>query len=376
MREQGSRGSGPVVGARPGSGTATTRGRRLVAAAGLAAAATLLAACGGGGGTTSHAIPKTWSGVQKQAKTEKTVLFYTVGDDIAAAMTKGFEKAYPWATVKSVVGSPGDLVSRALTEARAGSSTADVIMLPGGQRKTLVGSGVVQSYKVPNDGTMSKQFVDPTYYSHATYVTPINLVYNTNKLNASEVPTNIYDLANPRWKGKIAFDRPQNVGTAATFLAGPRKLWGDAKWKTWLKGLKANGVFLTADATSAYQAVLRGEAEIGVDNPGDVLSQPKGTPMANGFYDDVVPFVQYVWLTKHAAHPSAGALFVNWMMSPDGQKAFAATGRSPALQSLDVENSLGQLLPGSSSLEAPSDLAGFYDDPKSYLDAFDEYWPS
>ena len=351
------------------------RARRATA---VVAAATLAAVgyAGLGGGVAAAKSSSSWSKVVAQAKQEKTVLLYTEGDDIGTAMRKGFQKAYPWATVKYVVGAPGDLASRALTEARAGSTTADVLMLPGAQREALLSASVVVKSPVPNDSKMSKQFVDPTSYSHPVYVTPINLVYNTDKLKASQLPKDLYDLANPKWSGKIAFDQPSNDATAGDFLAAPRKEWGDAKWKKWLQGLKNNNIFLTADSTSAYQAVLRGEAEIGVDNPGDVLSQAKGAPVANGYYKDVIPFVQYVWQAKNASHPAMAKLFINWMLSKAGQTAMAETGRSPAQLKLKVKNSLSSLMPKGTQILSAADLQGFYNDPTGYNDIFNQYWPS
>ncbi|MGC4109328.1 MAG: extracellular solute-binding protein [Nocardioides sp.] len=364
----------------PGDASSRLRRRRargLSATAALAAAALLLAACGGGSsGSSGNAIPNTWSGVESQAKKEKTVVFYTLSDTLAASLKTAFEKTYPGMTVKTVIGSPGDLASRVVTEARSGASTADVIMLPGGQRKTLLDSGAVRAFTVPSDASMTKQYQDPQHYAHPVYITPINLIYNTDKLSASEVPTNLYDLADPKWKGKIAFDSPANAGTAATWLAGMRKTWGDDKWKAWLQGLKNNDVFITEDATSAYQAVLRGEAEIGVDNPGDVLGQASGTPVANAYYDDTIPFVQYVWLAKNASHPSAGELFVNWLTSKAGQTVMATTGRSPSLTSLDVPNSLSNLIPQGTTMLPAGDLQDWYDNAADYVDTYNKYWPS
>ena len=35
-------------------------------------------------------------------------------------------------------------------------------------------------------------------------------------------------------------------------------------------------------------------------------------------------------LVKGAPHPNAGKLYLNWTMSPDGQKVLGAAGRAPA----------------------------------------------
>lgn len=326
---------------------------------------------------SAAAIKKNWPSVVAEAKQEKTVIFYTLSQSTASSIAAGFEKTYPWANVQSIVGAPGDIASRLVTEAKANAPTADVIQLPGSQRQTLLTSNIVAPTEVPWDTTMTKTFVDPTYYAHPVYISPIGIVYNTNLLKASDLPTDIYQFANPKWKGKIAFDRPQNQALAAIFLAGPRKEWGDAKWRTWLNGLQANSIQVEADATSAYQAALRGDAEIAFDSPGDVLAQPAGTPMALAFYKNIIWYAQYVWLARRAQHPAMAKLLINWLMSPVGERVWAASGRSPAnLTSTDTPVSLSKIIPSNFSLLPANQLSGFFDNPTPVMNILDALWPS
>ena len=64
------------------------------------------------------------------------------------------------------------------------------------------------------------------------------LVYNTSLLKASQLPTSVMDLAQPKWKGKIAL-----AGSETDFqpiVTSVARTYGDAAALTWLKALKAN----------------------------------------------------------------------------------------------------------------------------------------
>jgi iron(III) transport system substrate-binding protein len=316
-----------------------------------------------------------WAQVVSRAKAEKTLVFYGLGTDLSDPLIKGFEKAYPWAQVKAVNGSPGDNLSRLETEAKTGAPTADVFLLPQSLRKSLLDNKIVQPTTVPSDFTMTASFQDSSHYAHPVYVSPIVLDYNTNKISKSEMPKTLFDLANPKYKGKITFDSPQNVALAAHLLVAPEAAWGMTKWEQWLDGLKANDILISADATSAYQAALQGNADIAVDTPSDVLNQKSGTPMAYALYKDVVPFAQFGWLDARAPHPDMGRLFLDWMMSKDGQATFAATGRTPALTSVSSDVSLSKLVPAQYGIAPISVFKAFYANPQPFIDQMTQRWP-
>ena len=64
------------------------------------------------------------------------------------------------------------------------------------------------------------------------------LVYNPSKISASQLPTSVLGLADPKYKGKI------EIAPSETdfwpIVSSVEKTYGQAKALTWLKGLKAN----------------------------------------------------------------------------------------------------------------------------------------
>ena len=91
------------------------------------------------------------------------------------------------------------------------------------------------------------------------------LVYNTSLVKASQLPTSAMDLAEPKWKGKIAL-----AGTETDFqpiVTSVARAHGNAAALTWLKALKANaGSHIYPDNETIVDEVNRGQVAMGIVN--------------------------------------------------------------------------------------------------------------
>ena len=90
------------------------------------------------------------------------------------------------------------------------------------------------------------------------------LVYNTDELSADEVPDSVFDLTEPRWKGKIGLP-PTNASFQA-FVTAMRLDVGDERTREWLEALKANEPKLYEKNTPVVEAVASGEIQLGLVN--------------------------------------------------------------------------------------------------------------
>jgi iron(III) transport system substrate-binding protein len=344
---------------------------------GVAAASTLaLAGCGkssgssaGGGGSKTYTLSELEDKAQKEGG---SLVYYTLGQDIADAQIKGFQAAYPWAKVSTRVDNGRRTLTKLVQEYQAKAPTADVtvntsITVPLNVRKQVFGQSVI-----PNDSSTPASYKDGTGYGHAFYQNLQGLAYNTHL--SGPLPEDIYELGDPSYKGKIAMDEPSNTAPGYLFLSSQRRAWGDAKWQTWLKALKANDVFLTQSATNAYQAVVSGERAIAPDNADDVLSQKAGTPVKMSYYTGVPTQIFYLYTTARVKHPYTANLFINWSLGPDGQKAIASTGRSP-IQDIDVDDAITKILPSGITVATQAALNDYFNNQASYLAAYKQIWP-
>ena len=349
-------------------------GATLLAAGALGS---VLAGCGSSdtGSTPSAAstAPMSPADLEAAAQKEGSVRIYVLDQGLADEMVKGFSAKYPWAKVETVIGSQTDLRNRAITESVARAETADVLTLSNANRKALLESEIVRPLQLSEEANYPAGLLDSEHFAHPLYQYVVLYVFNENLVG--NAPATVEDLADPSWRGKVSFDMPQNASTATTFLVGRSKEWGMDRWKQWLEGVRANDVLITPNASTALKNVQSGERQLGLSSSQDAMDQPPGSPVKPSMYDNLIPVVQYTWLTSKGAHPACGQLFVEWSMSPDGQQAVAASGRAPVLD-IDTPVSLSRILPAGSTIMPASELADYYADPQPYLDELNRLWPA
>ncbi len=87
------------------------------------------------------------------------------------------------------------------------------------------------------------------------------LVYNTQRLKPSQLPTTVLQLASPQWKGKFAL----SVGETdfQPIVTSVARTYGDGAALRWLDGLKANAR-LYPDNETVTDQVNRGQAGISI----------------------------------------------------------------------------------------------------------------
>ncbi len=92
------------------------------------------------------------------------------------------------------------------------------------------------------------------------------VVYNTDAISdpATQLPDNIYDFIDPKWKGKIGW--PPTNSSFHAMVTGMRQIWGEEKTRTWLEGIVANGANVYAKNTPTVEAAGAGEIEVGFVN--------------------------------------------------------------------------------------------------------------
>jgi iron(III) transport system substrate-binding protein len=87
--------------------------------------------------------------------------------------------------------------------------------------------------------------------------------YDPNTVSESELPKSVFDLANPKWKGKVGI-APTNASFQSAVTA-MRVLKGEAATSTWLAAMKTNAVLYEKNS-QILEAVENGEIELGLLN--------------------------------------------------------------------------------------------------------------
>ena len=90
------------------------------------------------------------------------------------------------------------------------------------------------------------------------------LIYNTDALDPSELPTSVLDLTDPKWRGRVAW-APAN-GSFQAWVTALRVGEGEEAARAWLDGMKANDAAEFPNNVSIVAAVGRGEVDVGLVN--------------------------------------------------------------------------------------------------------------
>ena len=156
------------------------------------------------------------------------------------------------------------------------------------------------------------------------------IVYNPGKVPEAEVPKSVFDLADPKWKGRIAV-APTNA-SFQSFVTAMRIQAGDERTREWLRALKANDPITFPGNLAIVEAVDKGEAELGLVNHYYLYERAVAVGQdklvaRNAFTTDGDPGalvnVAGVGILKSAKERTSAAAFVTYLQGAAAQTYFA-----------------------------------------------------
>lgn len=267
------------------------------------------------------------------AKKEGTVNIYTSTDIAQAqAMLDAFTAKYGIQVAYNDLGTNG-AYNQVISEAAANQVTADVVWSSAMDlQMTLVKDGYAEAYKtveVANIPTWAV-YQDILY---ATTVEPIGMIYNTNALTEDQVPKTRADLIKyltdnaASLQGKIATFDPEKSGTGFLHHTNDARTTSDF-WDL-AKALGNVGVKTYSSSGSMRETVVSGENVLAINIIGSyALDWVKETPNLGVAFgtDRTAAFSRLALISKGAPHPNAARVFIDFVLSQEGQNALASGG--------------------------------------------------
>lgn len=90
------------------------------------------------------------------------------------------------------------------------------------------------------------------------------VVYNTEAVDAAELPDDMWGFTEPDWRGRIGW-APTNA-SFQTMVTAMRAIWGEEETRQWLEGILANEPVVYNSNTPIVAAVGAGEVDVGFVN--------------------------------------------------------------------------------------------------------------
>lgn len=260
--------------------------------------------------------------LQAGAKREGRLMFYSslIPNLGLKAITDGFKKKYPFVAIESWRGTEVNIAQKTLAELRAGPPVGD--LLEGSELAPIfIKSGFLQRFSSPEILKTPAQYRDKTGLTAATRFSYYGTAFNTKLVPAGTQPKSFADLLDPKWKNKMAWRVGSDSG-AHMFVANLMLSMGDAKADAYLKSLAAqNVVGFTGSAQALIDRVIAGEYAITLTTAQHlpIIAATKGAPIAAQVLQPMPATVASIMIPKRTKHPYAAMLFVDYVLSAEGQ---------------------------------------------------------
>jgi ABC-type Fe3+ transport system substrate-binding protein len=272
-----------------------------------------------------------------KAKQEGRIVFYTSwGPGDADYVVKAFERKYPPLRVETVRASSERTLTRLLNEHRANTFLGDVVAVSGLQSGILKAKGASDRYQSPEAANFPADWRDPDGYGTGLHQTIYVIGYNSRLVAPEAVPKSYDDLLQPRWKGQLGWDMEEYYLFGALLNAR-----GKEKGLDYWRRLAAQQINFRKGYTLISELVSAGEFPVAVSlyqhrvdeyaEKGAPLQWIAPNPLVGGDPNKIS-------LLKNAPRPNAGKLFIDFMLSAEGQKLLQDKGRSPGRIGIGPKN--------------------------------------
>jgi len=264
----------------------------------------------------------------------KLVIYSTLDRPSAEPLLKRFNELYPFITVEYVELGTATLFSRFRSEVAAGAPTADILWSPAHDLQLiLINEGHYQPYRV----TFYESLPPEAKYRDIAYVTSYTLVapiFSTEKIPRELWPKSFGDILNLLTTRKDLFPRnsicvfdPMRSGFGLAFLYYQHKLLEPLFTNT-LNAIAGIGAQLHASTGPQIERVRLGECIISQSLIANyAFREAKTDPRIGAFIpeDFVLLLPRIIFITKQAQHPNAAKLFIEFVLSEEGQRALASS---------------------------------------------------
>jgi ABC-type Fe3+ transport system substrate-binding protein len=232
-------------------------------------------------------------------------------------------------------------------------------------------AGLLEPMETPFAAHFPAGWIDADRRWLPVYVQPIVAIHNAHH---TAPPREWADLAEARLRGRVVFDDPARMLTSGPAFAELSTAWGDDAWSAALAAMAAVEPRLVADNERAVLEVSTGSRWMGLANWNVARRIRAGSPVRHTFLRPTPCVPGFGLLLAGAPAGSLGRLFLAWLSSEGGQRAYAATGRVPARPDVAATPSLASVLPP--GVEPLFGAADWVSSPERWVDRYQELFPA
>jgi len=273
------------------------------------------------------------------AKKEAKIVVYTSMDvRDATLLLQEFKKRYPFIDTQLYRSNSQKLLPRIELEARTKKHQADVFTASFPIWNELLRQGLVARYRSPESQRYPKELKDPNGYWTILNLQVMGMAYNTKLVPPGSAPKRYEDLLSPKWKKQeIGMDYRDNV-----WFAVMMEIMGESEGLNFMERLAAKDLYMRENKSLLLQLMAAGEflvlANVYVDTAMGFIKAGAPIEWLPG-RDPVPASTHLLGLYSFASHPNAAKLFVDFLLSKEGQRSLSsgAVAKFPANPEVESE---------------------------------------
>jgi iron(III) transport system substrate-binding protein len=273
--------------------------------------------------------------ILSRAKEEKTLVLYSSADlRDGTALIHAFQKNFPFIEPRLFRIGSSQIPVRVIQERRAGANLVDVIQCGDFVFYELARASIFQPYDSPERRAFPPDFKDKDGLWTSGYHNASVVAFNTSRVKAEELPKTYDDLLHPKWKGKMILDI-----NGPEWYAGMLQVLGREKGLNLIRGLAKQNLYFSNGKVLANQILISGEYHLLINNYEHLVQSGKrrGAPI-----DSIAPYpvlsrVSTIALAQYAPHPNVGKLYIDFVLSEQGQKILRSFGRSSSRRGIEPD---------------------------------------
>lgn len=250
-------------------------------------------------------------------------------DSDIAKLTEAFRRVYPDIQVNVFRSGTEEVIARINTEVKAGKLGADVILLADAPTfEALKEKSLLLPYRSPQAQQIAAELLDADGQYAPTKMIPTGIAVNTNKVkDLSKVDW--ATLIDPANKGQVVMPSPLYSGAAA-YNTGIFRNQPDLGWG-YFETLKTNAVTVVKGNGDVLKRVASGETAYGIIVDYMAFRAKQQGSSVDFVYprSGVTVITEPVAIAKTTENPDAAKAFVDFVLSPEGQKLAVSLGYLP-----------------------------------------------
>jgi iron(III) transport system substrate-binding protein len=271
---------------------------------------------------------KVLAGAKKEGK---VVVYTSLNTKDSVPISEAFKKKYG-VEVELWRSSSEKVLQRAVTEARAGRHSVDAFELNGPELEAMWREQLLDRFYTPQAANLPPA----AFAKNGAYIADrfnfFTIAYNTNLVKPNEVPNSYEDLLDPKWVGRIGIEASDTDWFGSMVHA-----MGEEKGMAFFRKLAAMKPQMRTGHTLMAELVASGEIPLAatIYNHNAERLKVKGAPIDWKPLKPTFGRPNGVSVAKNAPHPHAALLFVDFMLSLEGQKLLQKRNRVPASNKVD-----------------------------------------